>query len=195
MRHNQMRDLVVNMLNESGCKDVKPEPLLLPLTGESFTQCSTNTSTEARADVSARGVWNTMDKTFLDIRVFHPGAQSNQTKTVEEAFKKHEEEKKRTYNRRILEVEKATFTPLVYSTLGGMGQESEKFSKRVASLIATKRGIPYSECVSFLRKRVSFCLLRTVLVALRGYRGRPVRSQSENSDFDLQFINEQTVLY
>ena len=143
--------------------------------------------------MSARGVWNTLDKTFFDIRVFHPGAQSNQTKTVEEAFKKHEDEKKRTYNRRILEVEKATFTPLVYSTLGGMGQESEKFTTRVASLIAKKRDMPYSECVSFLRKRISFCLLRTVLVALRGYRGRPIRKNDENSDFEV--INDQVVVY
>ena len=193
MRHNQLRDLVANMLKEGGCKDVKSEPLLLPLTGERFSQRSTNTSTEARADVSARGVWNTMDKTFLDIRVFHPGAQSNQTKTVEEAFRKHEDEKKRTYNRRILEVEKATFTPLVYSTLGGMGQESEKFTQRVASLIATKKDIPYSECISFLRNRISFCLLRTVLVALRGYRGRPIRDNGDNCDFNL--ISEKTVFY
>ena len=193
MRHNQIRDLVVFLLTEGGCKDVKPEPSLLPLTGETFHLRSTNTADEARADVSARGVWNTLDKTFLDVRVFHPGAPSNQCSTVEDAFKKHEDEKKRTYNRRIMEVEKATFTPLVFSTLGGMGQEAEKFNKRVASLIAYKRNTPYSDCVSYLRRKLSFCLLRTVLVALRGYRGRPVRNEGPNSDINL--INDSPVSY
>ena len=41
-------------------------------------------------------------------------------------------------NRRVLEVEKATFTPLVFSTTGGMGKEAEKFHKRLAALISEK---------------------------------------------------------
>ena len=129
MRHNQIRDLTVNLLTEGGCKDVKPEPPLLPLSGETFNLKSTNTSPDARSDISARGVWNTLDKTFLDIRVFHHGAVSNQCPNIEDSFNKHEEEKKRKYNKRILEVEKATFTPLVFSTMGGMGKEAEKFTK------------------------------------------------------------------
>ena len=55
-----------------------------------------------------------MEKTFCDVRVFHSDAVSNQCQTVEASFKKHEDEKKRTYNARVIEVEKATFTPLVY---------------------------------------------------------------------------------
>ena len=101
------------------------------------------------------------------------------------AFEKHEEEKKRTYNRRILEVEKATFTPLVFSTSGGMGKEAEKFHKRLATLISEKRDTPYSDCMAYLRKKLSFCLLRTTLAALRGYRGRPMKAESSNSDLNL----------
>ena len=119
------------------------EPPLLPLSGETFDLRSVNTAAEARLDISARGIWNTVDKTFFDVRVFHPGAASNKCKTIDKAFEKHEEEKKRTYNKRILEVEKATFTPLVFSTSGGMGNEAEKFHKRLASLLAQKRDTPY----------------------------------------------------
>lgn len=36
--------------------------------------------------------------------------------------------KKKSYNRRVLEVENATFTPLVFSTCGGMGEEEPKNS-------------------------------------------------------------------
>ena len=125
--------------------------------------------------------------------MFHHGAASNQCPNIEDAFKKHEEEKKRKYNRRVLEVEKATFTPLVFSTMGGMGQEAENFTKRVAALISIKRDIPYSECVSYIRRKLNFCLLRTVLIALRGYRGRPVRRESPESDFDL--IHNAPILY
>ena len=185
MRHNQIRDLTANMLLEAGCKDVMPEPPLIPLSGETFSLRSTNTSPDARADVCARGVWNTMDKTFLDIRVFHHAAPSNQSASMDDTFKKHEDEKKRQYNKRILEVEKATFTPLVFSTMGGTGIEADKFYKRVASLIAVKRDIPYSVCASYIRRKLSFCLLRTVLIAFRGYRGRPVKKEDPNSDINL----------
>jgi hypothetical protein len=64
------------------CKDVQWEPQLLPLRGETFDLCSTNTAAEARLDISARGIWNTVDKTFFDVRVFHPGAGSNKCTTI-----------------------------------------------------------------------------------------------------------------
>ena len=34
MRHNQIRDFILNFLTESGCKDIVREPHLLPLTVE-----------------------------------------------------------------------------------------------------------------------------------------------------------------
>ena len=72
-----------------------------------------------------------------------------------------------TYNQRIMDAEKATFNPLVLSTHGGVGPEAEKFNKRLAALIAKKRGILYSEAVSFVRTRLRFSILRTVLMAVR----------------------------
>ena len=105
------------------------EPHLLPLTGETFTLRSVNTSQEARLELAVRGVNNSMEKTFWDIRVFHSGAASNQCHTVEASFKKHEDEKKRTYNARLIEVEKETFTSLVFSTTGRMGEEAKSLSE------------------------------------------------------------------
>ena len=77
MRHNQIRDLEAISLLEEVCKDVRTEPKLLPLTGETFNLKTTNTRPDARLDISARGVWNTMDKTLFDVRVFHDGNKSN----------------------------------------------------------------------------------------------------------------------
>ena len=150
MRHNQIKDLILNFLTESGCKDIVREPHLLPLTGQTFTLRSVNTSQEARLELAVRGVNNSMEKTFWDIRVFHSGAASNQCQTVEASFKKHKDEEKRTYNARLIEVEKATFTSLVFSTTGGMGEEANHFLKRVATLISYKKDNLYSDCVSYI---------------------------------------------
>ena len=85
-------------------------------------------------------------------------------------FQKHEAEKKRTYNSRVLEVEKSTFTPLVFSTSGSMGKEAEAFHKRIATLISNKRGTPYSDTISHIRRKLRFSILRTTLAAIRGQR-------------------------
>ena len=171
LRHNQVRDLEAGMLNEV-CRDVTVEPHLTPLTGEQFFHKTANTSGEARLDIAARGLWNTMDKTFFDVRVFHHECPSNKSLDITAAYKKHKSEKKRGYNARVLNVEKATFTPLVFSTHGGMGNEAEAFHKRLATLIATKRGQLYSDVMSFVRRRLRFCILRSCLAAIRGYRGK-----------------------
>lgn len=80
--------------------------------------------------------------------------------------------KKRTYNDRILHVEKGSFSPLIFSTTGGMGPECTKYHKRVAELIAAKRGEQYSDVVNHIRTRIRFSLLKSVLIAIRGVRGR-----------------------
>ena len=144
LRHNQIRDIEAKLLSEV-CHDVVIEPPLLPLTGEQFPLRSTNEAAEARLDVSARGVWRPMDKVFFDVRIFHPNAASNAA--ANDPFRKHEMEKKRTYNQRVIDVEKATFVPLVFSTNGAMGKEAESFNKRLATLLSQKRNISYSDAI------------------------------------------------
>ena len=112
LRHNQIRDIEAKLLSEV-CHGVI-EPPLLPLTGEKFPLRSTNEAAEARLDVSAKGVWHPMDKVFFDVRIFRHTAASNAA--ANDRFLKHEMEKTRTYNQRVIDVEKATFVPLVFST-------------------------------------------------------------------------------
>ena len=56
-----------------------------------------------------------------------------------------------------------------------MGQEAEKFHKRLAQLIADKRNEPYSCVVNYIRTRLRFCLLKSVLTSIRGVRGKSTR--------------------
>ena len=47
-------------------------------------------------------------------------------------------EKKRKYQQRVLDVEKETFTTLVFGTNGGMGAECQLFLKNVAEKLSRK---------------------------------------------------------
>ena len=50
-----------------------------------------------------------------------------------------ENEKKNSYLERVIQVEKASFTPIVLSTYGGVGPEADRHHKRIATLIAEKK--------------------------------------------------------
>ena len=79
-----------------------------------------------------------MEKTFLDIRIMHPNCPSYINKDISQVYETHEKAKKRAYNERIIQVEKGSFTPIVFSTFGGMGNEADRFHKRLAHLISEK---------------------------------------------------------
>ena len=74
-RHNELRDITADIVSER-CNNVTIEPTLAPLTGETFQLASSNTSDEARSDISARGFWIRGQTAFADIRVFNPLAKS-----------------------------------------------------------------------------------------------------------------------
>ena len=107
-------------------------------------------------------------------------------------YRSHELEKKRKYNSRVINVEKGTFTPLalVFSTSGGMGMEATLFYKRIAERVANKTLQRYSDVVSFIRRRLRFDLLKTTLIALRGYRGnKPNSLSSPIGDLDINLMD------
>ena len=78
------------------CKDVVVDPKLLSLTGEILPK-GANTKNYAKLDVSCRGFWAPLNKTFLDIRVLNPNAMSNTNKSIENMYKSHENQKKTSY--------------------------------------------------------------------------------------------------
>ena len=172
---------------EQVCKDTVIEPSLIPITTEQL-QRGTDVSDGARLDVCTRGFWTPLDRAFTDIRVLHPQAQSNANTSLFQMYRRHENEKKSKYNDRVLQVEKATFTPLVFSTTGGMGNEAARFLKHLAVKLSNKSGQSYSDTVAFVRRRIRFDLLKTCVISLRGYRGKPRGKTSEMDTLDLNLI-------
>ncbi len=183
LRHNSLRDATANILR-TFCKDVQVEPMLIQ-TREELSR-GTTIDDRARLDISVRGLWSPFEKTLIDVRVTHPNAPSNRSKQVAQIYKEHENQKKRLYLDRVLQVEKASFTPLVFSTTGGAAPEAERFIKQVASRIASRKRECYSDVIRHLRTRLRFTLLRATLIAVRGYRGP---AKPEHVDDDGTFFN------
>ena len=169
IRHNEVRDITASLLTEV-CSNVATEPHLQPLSGEAFRLASANTDDGARLDIRARGFWRSCQDAYFDVRVFHPNAPSNSSRSLSAAYKKHEDEKKRTYGQRILEIERGVFTPLVLTTTGGMGREAQTFYKRLADLLSQKREMAYSSLMCWLRCKTSFAILRSAVMCIRGSR-------------------------
>ena len=114
MRHNAIRDVEAKLMEEV-CYDVKIEPQLMPTT-EELTHG--NTAQNARLDVSARGIWSRYERTLFDVKVSYPNAASHMEKSLPQLYRENELQKKNAYNDRVLNNEKATFTPLVFTTTG-----------------------------------------------------------------------------
>ena len=122
-------------------------------------------------DVSVNGFWGgRFEKTFLDVRVFNPYAPSNQKYSIENCYKNQEREKKCLYEKRVLEVEHASFSPLVFSVTGGMANECAVFYKRLALMLAEKRDQSYNQVICWLRCCLSFTLLKSAIQCIRGAR-------------------------
>ena len=111
-------------------------------------------------------------------------ADSYRDLTPKPIYKKHENEKKRQYVERVMEIEQGTFTPLVFTTTGGMADECVKYHSRLAELIANKKGESYSSAISWIRAKVSLAIVRSAILCLRGSRSR--RRQLDFVDSDLQ---------
>ena len=179
LRHNEVRDITASLLTEV-CSEVCVEPDVQPVTSDQLNGASANRQDGARLDVSANGVWGgRFQKTYFDVRVFNPLAPSNRNQAPASVYRKHELEKKRAYQQRIQEVEHSSFTPLVLSATGGMGNEATIFYKRLASLLSQKWDFPYSTTLCWLWCRLCYSLLRSSIQAIRGARssqGHAVRS-------------------
>jgi hypothetical protein len=169
MRHNDVRDLFGGQCRRV-LNDVQIEPPLQHLTGEHLYPASANISDEARVDVRAKGFWLRQQSAFFDVRIFYPHAQCYRDKPLQQVYCSLEKEKKRHYGDRILQVEHGTFTPLVFSSNGGMGRETNEAIKRLACHIADSTGESYSSTMGLLRCRFSFTLLRSAITCLRGSR-------------------------
>jgi len=185
IRHNEIRDVTANLLTQV-CSNVQIEPQLQPLSGESLSHRTSNSDDHARLDISAKGFWNTShERAFVDVRVFNPLAKSYINQSLSSSYRKNENEKKRAYDERVRNVEHGTFTPLVFSVAGGMGPIATTFYKRLASLLADKLHQTYNQTIRWLRCNLSFSLLRSMIMCLRGARSSSGKPQLAASNISL----------
>ena len=178
IRHNELRDITADLLTEV-CHNVLIEPPLQPITGESFNHKSANSDDNARVDIAATNFWSSRQRSFFDVRVFNPNASSYIKSTLKTCHRRHEMEKRRHYDERIRNVDHGSFTPLVFTTSGGIGPTANIFYKRLASLLSDKRQKSYAEILCWIRCQLSFSLLRSSIVCLRGARSsyhKPIHS-------------------
>ena len=101
------------------------------------------------------------------------------------AFFTLKNEKKRTYLDRVLNIEHGTFTPLIFGTNGGYGKEAGDFLRILANKISEKGGEQYATITAWLRTKLSFEILKSALLCIRG--SRTIFKRSNYEDYVLDF--------
>ena len=117
--------------------------------------------------------------------MFNPLAPCYSGLSLDAAHARNERDKTRKYGERIINVEQGTFTPLVFTSAGGMARQSQIFYRRMAELMAEKRGEKKGFFMAWLRCKLSFSLVRSALLCLRGTRSSRIhRDDLGNTDFE-----------
>ena len=70
----------------------------------------------------------------------------------------------------MLEVEHGSFTPVIFRTNAGFGQECSKYLKKLARKLSEKTDIDYGNVITWLRTHISMEIIRSSLLRLRGSR-------------------------
>ena len=170
IRHNEVRDTIGSWMSEV-CNDVCIEPPLQPLEGETLHGATSIKEDGARLDIAANGFWGgRYERAFFDVRVFNPHAPSNRQQSLPQTYRKHERAKIRAYEERVREIEHGSFTPLVMSLSGGLGNAAKVCLRRLASMLSEKWDLPYSTTLAWMRCTLSFTLLRSSIQSIRGAR-------------------------
>jgi len=134
LHHSELRDFTIAALSEV-CHEVALEPVLQPLSGESFCYATANMEDEAHLDASVQGFWGGHhQKTFFDVRVINPTALSYCSTAASSLYRQFKGEKQRMHEQHVRNVKMSSFTPLVFSTFGGMGVAATTVFKRLATL-------------------------------------------------------------
>ena len=89
---------------------------------------------------------------------------------MEATFVTNEKQKKRAYNQRVIEIEHGSFSPLVFTPYGGCGREAERFISELSIKLSEKKDIENSIMKHWLRTKISFYLIRSAVLCIRGSR-------------------------
>ena len=70
---------------------------------------------------------------------------------------------------------------MVFACSGGAGLSALRVMKQLATKICEKRGEPYADTMNYIRSKISFALLRSCVLCLRGCHALKPRVFSETS--------------
>ena len=112
-----------------------------------------------------------MQKSMYDVRVTHINSPSNRGKPVKTILVDHEKMKKSAYLERVQQVEHASFTPLSLLLMEQwVKKEADHFCTVLAEKLCSKNGCSHADNKNYIRKRLSFTVIRSALIALCGKR-------------------------
>ena len=98
IRHNEIRNITAHLMSEV-CHNVGIEPTLQPLSGETMSYQTANSTDGASLDVKAQGFWGCETQcAIFDVRVFNPLAHSYHNTSLANSYRKNEQEKHRAYD-------------------------------------------------------------------------------------------------
>ena len=173
IRHDNVRDFEANLLKKV-CNDVEIEPALQPIDND-----------EARLDIRARDFWRPGQSAYFDVRLTNTNSKPQVNITNDKIYKKHENENKIKYNDPVINNEQGSFTPLVFSINGGMSPECIIYHKFLAEKISLKTEQRYDQVMSWIRCKLSFIIIRSALLCLRGSRSVKKIDSNSVDDFVL----------
>ena len=154
LRYSEVRHITSELLDEVYI-NVRKEPILQEANNEDLPR-EANKNKEVRLDISALNFWTTGQRAFFDVVIWQLRANEN--------------EKKRSYGDRVLQIENRPFTPLVFAVNG-----------RLAEAIADKRKVPISIVSNNIRTLIWFSLLRSTIRCLKCSRN-PKYSHTKGID-------------
>ena len=169
LRHNELRDEYQCLAQWAYSNSaVWEEPLINP----TFTpDPATNqvTALGDRGDLMIRGLFERGTDSILDFQIKHLDAPSYATKDPKSVLLQAERDKKSHYQA-ACEAQRRTFIPCIASVDGLLGKEFQEVNTRLATRLASKWREPYSQVKSFVNRRISLALIRSLSLCIRGSR-------------------------
>ena len=138
--HNEIRDLEAEIL-QALCTDVEREPVLQKVTEKCFQGAPTRPLT--RDWISVRGA-SGRESSLRSLMLGYATLTQTHTRiSLRSRFTSYMID-----TSTVLEVELGTFTPLVFTSTGGMSDECQRYHSRLAELLALKKQESYASTIA-----------------------------------------------
>jgi len=165
-RHNEVRD-ELGLLCKLGYAQVGKEPIIKA--GDPTKPHDDEDREGRRGDLVVRGVIASQTDCVIDIKVINQNANSRSSTSTAAILSGGEREKIKKHLQACQD-RRADFVPFVVTTDGCIGEQGQKFLKRLGKRLAEKWGKAYSEVAGLLFSRMSIAIVRAVSMCIRATR-------------------------